>query len=142
MIDEVIILLCRSKGTADFVRKIFHIDIFIIARCHCFNQFCCMLKRKCLKKKSFLFLNQGSKHWFFKTIFEDLQFQQCGQQNNLEIIPSQNTKIPKIKNKHRRHSSKIYGWITYKVEEIQGSIGIDTKGGWLSNISVTQRTSN
>ena len=35
-----------------------------------------------------------------------MHFQQCGQQNNLKIIPSQNSKISKMKNKHSRHPSQ------------------------------------
>ena len=58
MINKIIILLCCSKGTVDFVRKILHIDILIIARGHILDQFCCVLQPCDLFPKLLLLLGQ------------------------------------------------------------------------------------
>lgn len=45
MVNEVIVFFGSCKCTVDFVNQIFNIYILIIARCHRFDQICCMLKK-------------------------------------------------------------------------------------------------
>lgn len=56
MVNEVVVFFSSCKCTVDLVNQIFNIYIFIITRCHCFHQVCCMLKeiKKTVKIITFL----------------------------------------------------------------------------------------